>query len=42
MQGNIEEELEPNLDQVIHNIQVEPVVFVELVISIIELVAIAT
>jgi urease alpha subunit len=35
-QGNIKEEPEPNLDQVIDNIQVEPVVYVELIISIIE------
>jgi hypothetical protein len=37
MQGNIEEELEPNLDKVIDNIQIELVVFVELVVPIIEL-----
>jgi hypothetical protein len=36
MQGNIEEELEPNLDKVIDNIQIELVVFVELVVPIIE------
>jgi hypothetical protein len=33
-QGKIEEEPEPNLDQVIDNIQVEPVEFVELVVPI--------
>jgi hypothetical protein len=41
-QGGIEEEPKPNLDQVIDNIQVEPVVSAEPVVSIIELVAIAT
>jgi hypothetical protein len=41
-QSNIEEEPEPNLDQVINNIQVEPIVFVELVDSITKLVAVAT
>ncbi len=40
-QGNIEEELKPNLDKVIDNIQVEPVVSTELIISITEFVAIA-
>jgi hypothetical protein len=40
-QGNIEEKLKPNLDQVIDNIQVEPVVFVELVVSITKPAAIA-
>jgi hypothetical protein len=34
--GNIKEELIPNLDQVIDNIQVELVVFAELVVSIVE------
>jgi len=34
MQSSIREELRPNLDQVIDNIQVEPIVFVEHVVSI--------
>jgi hypothetical protein len=33
-QGSIEEELEPNLDQVINNIQIEPIVYVEPIVSI--------
>jgi hypothetical protein len=41
MQHNIEEELEPNLNHVINNIQVKLVVFTELVVSIIELVVAA-
>jgi hypothetical protein len=36
MQGSIEEEPKPNLDQVTNNIQIELVVFVEHVDSIIE------
>jgi hypothetical protein len=36
MQGNIREEPKPNLDQVIDNIQVEPIVYVEPIVSIIE------
>jgi hypothetical protein len=36
MQGSIEEEPKPNLDQVTNNIQIELVVFVEHVVSIIE------
>jgi hypothetical protein len=42
IQGSIEEEPEPNLDQVINNIQVDLVMFVELVVSITEPVIIAT
>ncbi len=42
MQGNIEEELEPNLNQIIDNIQVEPIVSIELVVSITKPIAIAT
>jgi hypothetical protein len=34
MQGSINEELEPNVDQVIDNIKVEPAIFVEHVDSI--------
>jgi hypothetical protein len=41
MQGSIEEEPKPNLDQVIDNIQVEHVVSVELIVSIIELAIVA-
>jgi len=41
-QNNIKEEPKPNLDQVIDNIQIEPIVYVEHVISIIELVDVAT
>ncbi len=41
MQSNIEEELEPNLDPIINNIQVELIISVELVVSIIELTTIA-
>jgi hypothetical protein len=42
MQGNIEEEPKPNLDQVIDNIQVEHVLFIEPVVSIIEPIVVAT
>jgi hypothetical protein len=35
-QGNIKEEPEPNLDKVIDNIQVEPIMSIELVVSIAE------
>ncbi len=42
MQGRIEKKLEPNLDQVIHNIQIELVVFVEPIITITEHVVAAT
>jgi hypothetical protein len=38
MQGNIREELKPNLDQAIDNIQVESIVSVEPIVSIIELI----
>jgi hypothetical protein len=41
MQISIEEEPEPNLDQVIDNIQTELVVFVELIVSITELAIVA-
>ncbi len=41
-QGNIEEEPEPNLDKVIDNIQVEPIVSTELVSFITKLVVVAT
>jgi hypothetical protein len=41
MQGSIDEELEPNLDQVIDNIQIKLVVFVEPIVSIIEFATIA-
>jgi hypothetical protein len=41
-QSNIEKEFEPNLDQVINNIQVEHVMSIELVVSIIEVIVIAT
>jgi hypothetical protein len=41
MQGNIEENLEPNLDQVIDNIQVEPILCTEPIVCITKL-AIAT
>lgn len=34
--GNMEEELEPNLDQVIDNIQVKPIEPIQLVVSIVE------
>jgi len=34
MQSSIREEPRPNLDQVIENIQVEPIVFVEPIVSI--------
>jgi hypothetical protein len=36
MQGSIEEEPKPNLDQVIDNIQVEHIMFAKHVVSIIE------
>jgi hypothetical protein len=35
MQGNIEEKLEPNLDLVINNIQIELIIHVEFIVSII-------
>jgi hypothetical protein len=35
-QHNIEEELEPNLDKVIDNIQIEPFVSIEPIVSIVE------
>jgi hypothetical protein len=41
MQGNIEEELESNMDPIINNIQVELIISLELVVSIIELATIA-
>jgi hypothetical protein len=41
MQGNIEENLEPNSDKVIDNIQVEPILCIEPIVSITKL-AIAT
>lgn len=41
MWGNIEEESEPNIDQVINNIQVEPIVFIKPVVSITKFVTIA-
>ncbi len=41
MQGSIEEEHEPNLNKVIDNIHVEPIVSIELVIFITKIVVIA-
>ncbi len=41
-QGNIKEELKPNLDQVIDNIQIEPIMYAKLVVSITKLVVVAT
>jgi len=38
-QGNIEEEAEPNLDQVIDNIQIEPIKCIQPIVSITELAA---
>ncbi len=38
-QGNIEEEAEPNLDQVIDNIQIEPIKCIQHIVSITELAA---
>jgi len=40
-QNNIEEELEPNLDQVIDNIQVEPIVSIEPIGTITESIVIS-
>jgi hypothetical protein len=42
MQGNIKEGPEPNLDQVINNIQIEPIVIVEPIVSITEPIAATT
>jgi hypothetical protein len=41
MHDNIEEELKPNLDKIIDNIQVEPVMSIEPIVSIIESITIA-